>query len=96
LQCSLAIKRALGDRLGLQKGLLQLSLIRQNGGAADAAAPAREALQLAERSGDLVGQRFLHRRLASLLSGDPEARAHHLERVRQLTELLDSATARGS
>jgi tetratricopeptide (TPR) repeat protein len=84
LEQSLAIKRALGDRLGLQKGLLQLSQLREHAGAPDAATPALDALRLAERSNDVLGQQFIHRRLAVLLRQDPEARAYHLRRVEEL------------
>lgn len=86
LDQSLSIKRTLGDRLGLQKGLLQLSLLRQRVGSADAAAPAFEALELAERGGDLLGRIFIHRRLAVLFRHDPDKHAFHQGRVRELSE----------
>lgn len=85
---ALDIKRALGDRLGLQKGLLQLSLLREKMCHPDAAAPAWEALQLAERSDDFLGQKYLHRRLASLRRDDPTARSYHLRRIEELTQMI--------
>ena len=88
LDHSLNIKRALGDRLGLQKGLQQLSLLRQTMKAGDAAGPAFEALELAERSGDLLGQIFLHRRLAVLFRQDPDKKSYHQGRVLELSELV--------
>lgn len=86
---SLEIKRATGDRLGLQKGLLQLCLLRERKGSADATAPAMEALELAVRSNDLLGQRFIHQRLATIHRRDPEARAYHLGQIRKLSEQLE-------
>jgi tetratricopeptide (TPR) repeat protein len=94
LDISLKIKRATGDRLGLQKGLLQLSLIREKLGLAEAATPALEALRLAEHSKDLLGQRFLHRRLATLFRNNDAKQAHHLNRVEELTQMLERKGAK--
>ena len=90
LEASLAIKRALGDRLGLQKGLLLLATVAAPGSPQRASAAATEVLQLAEATGDLQGQLHAHRRLRSLSRGDPDRRAWHRSEVARLEALLST------
>ena len=81
---SLLIKRSHGDRLGLQKGLLHLSTLRQHRGVGDALEPALRALELATRAGDLSGQLYAQCRLGRVFRpGQPE-RAVHREAARLL------------
>jgi hypothetical protein len=89
---SLAIKRSIGDRLGLQKGLWQLSTLLQHVGRGDADIPALEALRLAEAAGDLQGQAFAHRRLTVIYRrGDPRRDDHHW-RLAELSVSIGNAS----
>ena len=85
---SLATKRALGDRLGLQKSLILLATLLERSDAAGATNAATEALELATQSADLLGQRAAHARLKRLRRGDADARAWHRDEIARLDTLL--------
>jgi tetratricopeptide (TPR) repeat protein len=88
LEESLGIKRSYGDRLGLQKGLLNLSLLRQHRGADDAECPALQALRMAERAADINGQMFAHRRLAAFYRIGDQRRTIHRDAATRLQSQL--------
>ena len=89
LRISLKIKRALGDRLGLQKGLILLADLLEKTHHAEAIAAADEALQLAVSTNDLFGQRIAHYRLRRLVRGDSDAQAFHMARIQDIENQLN-------
>ena len=87
---SLQIKRARGDRLGLQKGLLGLSNLRQHHGMGNAFEPAEQALDLATAAVDLQGQFYAWKRLARLVGPTDDRRPRYLEKIAELKLILET------
>ena len=87
---SLRIKRARGDRLGLQKGLLGLSILREHHGTGDAMEPAEQALELATAAEDLLGQSYAWKRLANLAGPADDQRSTCLEKMAELKRILET------
>lgn len=87
---SLRIKRARGDRLGLQKGLLGLSILRQHQGTGSAMEPAEQALELATAAEDLLGQSYAWKRLAILVGPTDDRRPMYLEKIAELKRILET------
>jgi tetratricopeptide (TPR) repeat protein len=89
LMIAIEIKRALGDRRGLQMGLLLLSSLRDEAGLPDPVAPAMEALSLASQSNDDAGAYFSHKRLAVLFRRDRLRAQEHREAASKIEATLD-------
>lgn len=87
LMKSLEIKRAFGDRRGLQIGLLFLSTLQSYSGIGHAESSALEALNLAQRSNDIAGQIHAHKRLAVLKRENKAEQKKHRLKIKELENI---------
>lgn len=94
LEKSLRIKRALGDRLGLQTGLLLMATLRARSHPDDAIAAAEEALRLARAAHDTFGELAAHYRLKRLTRKNPDRRAAHIQRIHDIETQLNQRDER--